>query len=74
MLFLAYPKCTTCQRAKKFLDERGVSFTQRHIKQEHPTADELRAWRQTSGLPLKKFLTPPECSTGRWSSRTSSPL
>ena len=55
MLFLAYPKCTTCQRAKKFLDERGVSCTQRHIKEENPTADELRTWRQTSGLPLKKF-------------------
>ena len=55
MLFLWYPKCTTCQRAKKFLDERGVSYTERHIKEEHPTADELRTWQQTSGLPLKKF-------------------
>lgn len=55
MLFLAYPNCTTCQRAKKFLDERGVSCTERHIKEDNPTADELQAWRQTSGLPLKKF-------------------
>ena len=55
MLFLWYPKCTTCQRAKKFLDERGVSYTDRHIKEENPTADELRTWRQESGLPLKKF-------------------
>ena len=55
MLFLLYPKCTTCQKAKKFLDERGVSYTERHIKEENPTADELRAWWQESGLPLKKF-------------------
>lgn len=55
MLFLAYPKCTTCQKAKKFLDERGVSCTERHIKEDNPTVEELRTWRQTSGLPLKKF-------------------
>ena len=55
MLFVEYPKCTTCQRAKKFLDDRGVSYTDRHIKEDNPTAEELRAWRQASGLPLKKF-------------------
>ena len=55
MLFLWYPKCTTCQRAKKFLDERGVSYTQRHIKEDNPGADELRTWQQTGGVPLKKF-------------------
>lgn len=55
MLFLLYPKCTTCQKAKKFLDERGVSYTERHIKEENPTAGELRGWWQESGLPLKKF-------------------
>ena len=55
MLFLWYPKCTTCQKAKKFLDERGASYTARHIKEENPTADELRTWWQASGLPLKKF-------------------
>ncbi len=55
MLFLWYPKCTTCQKAKKFLDERGASYTARHIKEENPTADELRAWWKASGLPLKKF-------------------
>ena len=55
MLFLAYPKCTTCQKAKKFLNDRGVSYEERHIKEDNPSADELRAWRQTSGLPLKKF-------------------
>ena len=55
MLFLWYPKCTTCQRAKKFLDERGVSCAQRNIKEENPTAAQLRTWWQASGLPLKKF-------------------
>lgn len=55
MLFLAYPKCTTCQKAKKFLDERGVSYTERHIKEDNPAADELRTWWKASGLPLKKF-------------------
>ena len=55
MLFIAYPKCTTCQRAKKFLDERGADYTQRHIKEDNPTIEELRAWHQVSGLPLKKF-------------------
>ena len=55
MLFVCYPKCTTCQKAKAFLDERGVSYEARDIKLENPTADELRAWWQKSGLPLKKF-------------------
>ena len=55
MLFLCYPKCTTCQKAKKFLDERGVSYTLQHIKEENPTAAQLRTWWQASGLPLKKF-------------------
>ena len=55
MLFVCYPKCTTCQRAKKFLDDRGVSYTERHIKENNPTAEELRGWWQASGLPLKKF-------------------
>ena len=55
MLLLWYPKCTTCQKAKKFLDERGVSCDLRHIKEEHPTAEELRTWWQASGLPLKRF-------------------
>lgn len=55
MLFVCYPKCTTCQRAKKFLDSRGAVYTDRHIKEENPTAEELRAWWKRSGLPLKKF-------------------
>ena len=55
MLFVCYPKCTTCQKAKKWLDDRGVSYEQRDIKTENPTLDELTAWYQKSGLPLKKF-------------------
>ena len=55
LLFVEYPKCTTCQRAKKFLDDRGAVYTDRHIREDNPTADELRTWRQVSGLPLKKF-------------------
>lgn len=55
MLFICYPKCSTCQKAKKWLDEQGVSYTERHIKEENPTLDELREWYTKSGLPLKKF-------------------
>ncbi len=55
MIFLCYAKCSTCQKAKKWLDERGVSYTERPIKEQNPTVDELRAWQQLSGLPLKKF-------------------
>lgn len=55
MLFLCYPKCTTCQKARAYLDARGVSYDFRDIKLENPTADELRTWWKASGLPLKKF-------------------
>lgn len=55
MLFVCYPKCTTCQKAKKWLEEKGVSYTLRDIKTENPTQEELRTWWQESGLPLKKF-------------------
>lgn len=55
MLFLCYPKCSTCQKAKAWLDERGISYDLRDIKTENPTADELRQWWKASGLPLKKF-------------------
>ncbi len=55
MLFLCYPKCSTCQKARALLDSRGISYTLRDIKQDHPTADELREWFHASGLPLKKF-------------------
>ena len=55
MLFVCYPKCSTCQRARAFLDGRGVPYTFRDIKLDNPTADELRQWWEKSGLPLKKF-------------------
>lgn len=55
MLFIHYPKCTTCKRAKKWLDERGVDYTERHIVEDNPTAEELKAWHGKSGLPLKRF-------------------
>ena len=55
MLFLSSPKCPTCQKAKAFLDSRGVAYDLRDIKLENPTADELRGLWKKSGLPLKKF-------------------
>lgn len=55
MLFVEYPKCTTCQKAKKWLDGHQVEYTDRHIKEENPTADELKEWHKRSGLPLKRF-------------------
>ena len=55
MLFLQYPPCSTCQKAKKWLDARGVAYTDRHIKENNPTYEELKAWYEMSGLPLKKF-------------------
>ena len=55
MLFLEYPPCTTCKKAKKWLDDNGVSYEARHIKESNPTYEELKAWYEKSGLPLKKF-------------------
>ena len=55
MLFLQYPPCSTCQKAKKWLDDRGIVYTDRHIKEQNPTYEELKDWYQRSGLPLKKF-------------------
>lgn len=55
MLFLQYPPCSTCQKAKKWLDEQGIAYTDRQIKTENPTYEELKAWYEKSGLPLKKF-------------------
>lgn len=55
MLFVEYPKCTTCKKAKKWLDDRGETYTDRHIKEENPTLEELKEWHKKSGLPLKKF-------------------
>lgn len=55
MLVLCYPRCTTCQRAVKWLEEQGKTFTYRNIKDENPDLEELRQWHKISGLPLKKF-------------------
>ena len=55
MLFICYPKCTTCQKAKAYLEARGVPYEQRDIKEENPSLEELTVWWQKSGLPLKKF-------------------
>lgn len=55
MLFLEYPPCSTCQKARKWLEIRGAEFAARHIKNENPTAEELRTWQQKSGLELKRF-------------------
>lgn len=55
MLFVAYPKCSTCQRAKTWLDGQGVTVETRDIKTQNPTQEELRAWHKRSGLPLKRF-------------------
>lgn len=55
MLFVEYPKCSTCQKAKKWLDEHNVKYTDRHIVEDNPTYEELKKWYERSGLPLKKF-------------------
>lgn len=55
MLFVCYPQCSTCQKAKKYLDERGVQYTLRDIKLENPTREELARWHALSALELRKF-------------------
>lgn len=55
MLFLEYPPCSTCKKARKWLDNHGLTYTARHIKEENPTYEELSRWLETSGLPVKKF-------------------
>lgn len=55
MIFVQYEKCSTCKRAKRWLDEHGLSYEDRPIKEEHPSAAELKEWRVKSGLPLKRF-------------------
>ncbi len=55
MLFIEYPKCSTCQKAKKWLDDHGIVYTDRHIVENNPTYDELKEWYEMSGLELKKF-------------------
>ena len=55
MLFIYYPKCSTCQKAKKWLDEQNIKYTERHIVENNPNFDELKEWYEKSGLQLKKF-------------------
>ncbi len=55
MLFICYPKCSTCQKAKKWLDDHGIKYELRDIKTENPTADELKSWLAMSDLPTKRF-------------------
>ncbi len=55
MVFVCYPKCTTCKKAKQWLAEQGYEFEERDIKEQNPTAEELMAWKEKSGLPLKRF-------------------
>ncbi|MCD8054647.1 MAG: arsenate reductase family protein [Lachnospiraceae bacterium] len=55
MLFIEYPRCSTCKKAKKWLDEHGIEYTDRHIVEEKPSYDELKDWYERSGLPLKRF-------------------
>jgi len=55
MLFIEYPQCTTCKRAKKWLEDKNISYIDRHIKEENPTVEELKKWHEKSGLPLKRF-------------------
>lgn len=55
MVFLQYPPCSTCKKAKNWLDAKGVSYENRHIKDNNPSYEELKTWFERSGLPLKKF-------------------
>ncbi|NLY77854.1 MAG: arsenate reductase family protein [Tissierellia bacterium] len=55
MIFVCYPKCTTCQKARKWLEENQVTYEERHIKENNPTIEELKDWHKKSDLPLKKF-------------------
>lgn len=55
MLFLEYPKCSTCKKAKNWLESNGIEFEDRHIVENNPTAVELKTWYEKSGFPLKKF-------------------
>ncbi len=55
MLFVEYPKCSTCKKAKAWLDDRNIEFDDRHIVEDNPTADELRLWHKMSDLPLRRF-------------------
>ncbi|MCC8140785.1 MAG: arsenate reductase family protein [Lachnospiraceae bacterium] len=55
MLFICYPKCSTCKNARKWLEEHGIKYEERHIAEENPSYEELKDWHSKSGLPLKRF-------------------
>ena len=55
VLFVEYPKCSTCKKAKKWLDDHAIEYVDRHIVEDNPTADELASWRERSGLPVRRF-------------------
>ena len=55
MLFVCYPRCSTCQKAKKWLEGHNITFTERHIVEDNPSYEELKEWKEKRGLPLKKF-------------------
>lgn len=55
VLFIEYPKCSTCKKAKKWLDSHGIEYIDRHIVEDNPSADELETWKERSGLPLRRF-------------------
>ena len=55
MIFICYPKCTTCKKAKTWLDDHNMVYTERHIAEENPSYEELKKWYDMSGLPLKRF-------------------
>lgn len=55
VLFVEYPKCSTCKKAKKWLDDHGIVYIDRHIVEDNPTAEELKGWKKLSGLPLRRF-------------------
>lgn len=62
VLFLEYPKCSTCKKAKKWLDENGIQYTDRHIVEDNPTAEELAQWHAKSDLPIRRLFTQAVCS------------
>lgn len=55
VLFIEYPPCSTCKKAKRWLDEHGIAHTDRHIVEDNPRAEEIASWQQASGLPLRRF-------------------
>lgn len=70
-LVIVYRKCSTCQKALKWLEENKIEYEERPIKEENPTVEELRKWHQKSGLPLKRFLIPAETCTRSCSLKTN---